>query len=576
MAFNNVAAMDGNPKDDPNLAKDTNQTTEAESEKSREADESPKDNGPVQTAKSKMANDAPASPATQPQLYQPAYGLPHLTPQPGYYMYGANHHVTPEPPSPAASVSYDPLSFLQQQAALQSFSPAFPQAPPLSPSGRSGLAGGLPPPSPLFPRVAANSGDDRPVIPMSPQLGGTVGVYANYAGTATQSISAYPGLNGSEGSATPAASVAATSASDVTNWADQRSQTGFPQASPQFHSQNTMDMGYSRAASGTRSTSFDEMLPPAMLPPQSDPTGAPYSPYAGSQPSPRIATSPMYTGQGWHGGYGAGASDPYQQSPVQARTVMPMAPHHGYPQPGMHTYGSRPIPPHYGHPNGGMPFYPATSPGPPIQTTASNKGPDGANLFIFHIPNHFTNMDMYNLFCQYGNLLSVRIMVEKDTGRSRGFGFVSYDSPESAAMAIKELNGFAIGNKRLKVQHKQIRAGEQRSGPVPGAGPYGGHGDVGSFHGSSNPPTNPASNPSLGLGSTPWYDAATSAVPPQGDSKEENGGSVEAASALPPPLPGCEPASASNSLPGLSPLTASLEPLRNALPDVHTGVQSKP
>jgi CUG-BP- and ETR3-like factor len=94
----------------------------------------------------------------------------------------------------------------------------------------------------------------------------------------------------------------------------------------------------------------------------------------------------------------------------------------------------------YGH------YYPsaASSPGPPIQTTTTNKGPDGANLFIFHIPNHFTNLDMYHLFCPYGTLLSVRIMVEKDTGRSRGFGFVSYDNPDSAAMAIKELNGFAV------------------------------------------------------------------------------------------------------------------------------------
>jgi CUG-BP- and ETR3-like factor len=89
-------------------------------------------------------------------------------------------------------------------------------------------------------------------------------------------------------------------------------------------------------------------------------------------------------------------------------------------------------------------YFPASSPGPPIQTTASNKGPDGANLFIFHIPNHFTNIDMYQLFCVYGNLLSVRIMVERDTGRSRGFGFVSYDAPESAALAIKELNGFSV------------------------------------------------------------------------------------------------------------------------------------
>jgi hypothetical protein len=89
-------------------------------------------------------------------------------------------------------------------------------------------------------------------------------------------------------------------------------------------------------------------------------------------------------------------------------------------------------------------YYPAATPGPPIQTSHHNKGPEGANLFIFHIPNHFTNLDMWQLFCQYGTLLSVRIMVEKETGRSRGFGFVSYDSPDAAALAIKELNGFVV------------------------------------------------------------------------------------------------------------------------------------
>uniref|UniRef100_A0A7S2PJB2 RRM domain-containing protein n=2 Tax=Leptocylindrus danicus TaxID=163516 RepID=A0A7S2PJB2_9STRA len=97
------------------------------------------------------------------------------------------------------------------------------------------------------------------------------------------------------------------------------------------------------------------------------------------------------------------------------------------------------------------------NPGPAIQVSGANKGPEGSNLFIFHIPNQFTNLDMYNLFSPYGTLLSVRIMVEKDTGRSRGFGFVSYDNPKSAAIAIEELNGYQIGNKRLKVQHKQVK-----------------------------------------------------------------------------------------------------------------------
>merc|ERR1712176_1448096 len=92
------------------------------------------------------------------------------------------------------------------------------------------------------------------------------------------------------------------------------------------------------------------------------------------------------------------------------------------------------------------PYYHPITPGPPIQNADTNKGPDGANLFIFHIPNNFTNLDMYNLFAPFGNLISVRIMVEKDSGRSRGFGFVSYDNADSAARAIKELNGLSIGN----------------------------------------------------------------------------------------------------------------------------------
>jgi CUG-BP- and ETR3-like factor len=90
------------------------------------------------------------------------------------------------------------------------------------------------------------------------------------------------------------------------------------------------------------------------------------------------------------------------------------------------------------------PMYHWPSPGPPIQMTPSNKGPEGANLFVFHIPNHFSNADLWNLFRPYGNVLSVRIMIEKDTGRSRGFGFVSYDVPEAAELAIKNLNGYAV------------------------------------------------------------------------------------------------------------------------------------
>ncbi len=85
------------------------------------------------------------------------------------------------------------------------------------------------------------------------------------------------------------------------------------------------------------------------------------------------------------------------------------------------------------------------NPGPPIVTSRGQRqGPHGANLYIFYIPNDYTNQEMYDLFAPYGNILSVRIMVDSDTGRSRGFGFVSYDSVASAASAIADLNGYAV------------------------------------------------------------------------------------------------------------------------------------
>jgi len=202
------------------------------------------------------------------------------------------------------------------------------------------------------------------------------------------------------------------------------------------------------------------MLPPSVLDQQQqdpaiNPQFSPYSAAGQSSPIPAGAAT-LFAQQSW-AAYG-GPPDMYSSpgSPLQPRPsahAPPMGMYGGAAaaaaaaaamSPGAGMRGGA----GGGGAGGGGPpygqYYPASSPGPPIQTTASNKGPDGANLFIFHIPNHFTNLDMYQLFCPYGNLLSVRIMVEKDTGRSRGFGFVSYDSPESAALAIKELNGFAV------------------------------------------------------------------------------------------------------------------------------------
>lgn len=200
--------------------------------------------------------------------------------------------------------------------------------------------------------------------------------------------------------------------------------------------QNQYSLPRSDSVQSSDSTGFNEMLTQSAMG-QQNPAQAAYSQYAARQLSGGAGAAA--TQSSW--GYTPGQS-PYAAPPIPRQQQQQA---YGQPRPGGYQqagrYGGAPT---MGGYSPGAPYYAATTPGPPIQTTPSNKGPDGANLFIFHIPNHFTNLDMYNLFCPYGNLLSVRIMVEKDTGRSRGFGFVSYDSPESAAMAIKELNGFAV------------------------------------------------------------------------------------------------------------------------------------
>jgi len=84
----------------------------------------------------------------------------------------------------------------------------------------------------------------------------------------------------------------------------------------------------------------------------------------------------------------------------------------------------------------------------------------GTNLFIFHLPNEWADQDLEQNFGSFGQVVSARIMTDKGTGRSRGFGFVSYDNPQSALAAVKAMNGFSVMGKRLKVQLKKENPGE--------------------------------------------------------------------------------------------------------------------
>mmetsp|Transcript_25331 Transcript_25331/g.59763 ORF Transcript_25331/g.59763 Transcript_25331/m.59763 type:complete len:266 (+) Transcript_25331:1-798(+) len=87
---------------------------------------------------------------------------------------------------------------------------------------------------------------------------------------------------------------------------------------------------------------------------------------------------------------------------------------------------------------------------------SKREGPPGANLFVYHIPPSFTDTDLAATFAPFGPILSAKVFIDRMTGESKGFGFVSYKTQRAAEAAISHMNGFQIGTKRLKVQHKKV------------------------------------------------------------------------------------------------------------------------
>lgn len=93
----------------------------------------------------------------------------------------------------------------------------------------------------------------------------------------------------------------------------------------------------------------------------------------------------------------------------------------------------------------------------------------GSKLYVGNLPYAVRDLDLQQAFAQFGSVQHAKVMMERDTGRSKGFGFVEMASESEASAAIQGMNGQPLGGRSLVVN--EARPMEPRA---PRSGGYGG------------------------------------------------------------------------------------------------------
>lgn len=107
----------------------------------------------------------------------------------------------------------------------------------------------------------------------------------------------------------------------------------------------------------------------------------------------------------------------------------------------------------------------------------------GNKLYVGNLPYSFRDNDLEQTFGQFGAVQSAKVMMERDTGRSKGFGFVEMGSDAEAQAAIQGVHGQNFGGRDLVVNEARPMEPRPRSGGGFGGGGYGGGGGRGGYGG---------------------------------------------------------------------------------------------
>ena len=81
----------------------------------------------------------------------------------------------------------------------------------------------------------------------------------------------------------------------------------------------------------------------------------------------------------------------------------------------------------------------------------------GKKLYVGNLTYDMTEADVKQLFEQFGTIDSVAVIMDRDSGRSKGFGFVEMPMAGEAKIAIKSLNNKTIGSNKIRVKKAEVK-----------------------------------------------------------------------------------------------------------------------